>query len=215
MTAARWGFATIRRRLSGAWRRRGCAQVPAVVRGSATVWVVMACLVTWSVATVALSVGGALVARHRAASAADLAALAGARVMTDHVGDPCVEARRVAAAAQARLIACDRLADGSLQVVAEVALPPLLARWPDMPPARARARAGRSAASGSAASRSAASGSTSGSVDRRSVSDWWVVREVGQSPACPAVAVVLSWRTSSFWLSRSFSAASLVRSASS
>jgi hypothetical protein len=47
----------------------------------------------------------------------------------------------VAAAARARLVACDRLADGSLQVVTEVALPPLLARWSNLPPARARARA--------------------------------------------------------------------------
>lgn len=111
-------------------------------RGSATVWVVVACLLTWSVATVALSIGGAVVARHRAASAADLAALAGARSLASGVGDPCADAQRVAAATAARLVACDRLADGSLQVVAEAPLPRLLARWPHLPPARARARAG-------------------------------------------------------------------------
>jgi secretion/DNA translocation related TadE-like protein len=125
-------------------RGQGSAGLPIADRGSATVWVVLACLVTWSVTTVALSIGGVVVARHRAASAADLAALAGARTLAsgDVFGDPCAEAQRVAAAARARLVACDRMADGSLQVVAEVALPRLLARWPDLPPARARARAG-------------------------------------------------------------------------
>jgi secretion/DNA translocation related TadE-like protein len=117
---------------------------PGTDRGSATVWVALVCLVTWSVATVALSVGAAVVARHRAASAADLAALAGARMLADGLGDPCSEAHRVAAAARARLVACDRLPDGSLQVVTVVALPPLLARWPNLPPAMARARAGAS-----------------------------------------------------------------------
>lgn len=123
-------------------RGQGSAGLPTTDRGSATVWVVLVCLVTWSVATFAASIGGVIEARHRAASAADLAALAGAHVLTSGVGDPCAEAQRVAAATRARLVACDRLADGSLEVVAEVALPRLLARWPDMPPARARARAG-------------------------------------------------------------------------
>lgn len=111
--------------------------------GSATVWAVLACVVAWSVATVALSVGAAVVARHRAASAADLAALAGAQSAANSAGDPCVAAARVAAATSARVVVCDRLADGSLEVVVEVALPRLLARWPHLPPARARARAGR------------------------------------------------------------------------
>jgi secretion/DNA translocation related TadE-like protein len=120
------------------------ARLPAADGGSATVWVAMACLLTWSVATVALSVGAAVAARHRAVSSADLAALAGARSLADGLSDPCSEAQRVAAAARARLVACDRLPDGSLQVVTEVALPPLLAGWSNLPPARARARAGAS-----------------------------------------------------------------------
>jgi secretion/DNA translocation related TadE-like protein len=111
-------------------------------RGSSTVWIVIACLVTWAVATLALSIGGAVVARHRAESAADLAALAGARSVATGIGDACTEAEQVAAAMGARVVACERLADGSLQVVAETALPRLLARWPDLPPARAVARAG-------------------------------------------------------------------------
>ena len=111
-------------------------------RGSATVWVGVAVLLTWLVATVALSIGGALASRHRAESAADLAALAGARTLADGVGDPCFEASVVAIATRARLVACARLPDGSLEVVAEVGLPSLLSRWPHLPPARARARAG-------------------------------------------------------------------------
>jgi secretion/DNA translocation related TadE-like protein len=95
----------------------------------------------WSVATAALSIGGAVVARHRAASAADLAALAGAASVAGGIGEPCAEAARVAAAVRSRLVACERGSDGSLVVVAETALPGLLARWP-LPPARARARAG-------------------------------------------------------------------------
>ena len=118
------------------------AGLAAADRGSATIWVAIACLVTWSVALFALSVGGVIAARHRAASAADLAALAGARTLVAGVGDPCAAAQRVAAAAGARVVACDVLANGSLQVVAEAALPRLLARWPQLPPARARARAG-------------------------------------------------------------------------
>jgi secretion/DNA translocation related TadE-like protein len=117
---------------------------PAADRGSATVWVAIACLLTWAVAIFALSVGGAIAARHRAAAAADLAALAGARTLADGVGDPCPEAQRVAAAATAQVVSCDVLTDGSLEVVAEVALPRLLARWRNLPPVRARARAGRS-----------------------------------------------------------------------
>lgn len=127
---------------------RGFAKLAAADRGSATVWVLLACLVTWLVATVALSVGAAVAARHRAVSSADLAALAGARTLVDGSSDPCRAAQRVAAATRARLVACDRLPDGSLQVVTEVALPPILARWSHLPPARARARAGASQLAG-------------------------------------------------------------------
>jgi len=112
-------------------------------RGSATVWVVVACLLAWSVAILALSIGGAIVARHRAESAADLAALAGARVLAGGAGDPCAEAAQVAAATRSRVVACALLADGSVQVLIEAPLPQLLARWPNLPPARAEARAGQ------------------------------------------------------------------------
>jgi secretion/DNA translocation related TadE-like protein len=121
--------------------------------GSATVWVMVACLVTWSAVTLAASIGGVVVARHRAGSAADLAALAGAHALINGVGDPCAEAERVAAATRVRLVACERMADGSLQVVVEAPLPRLLASWTDLPPARARARAGQAAGVSSRISR--------------------------------------------------------------
>jgi secretion/DNA translocation related TadE-like protein len=129
-------------------RERGSTWPPEGDRGSATVWVAIACLLTWSGATVALAFGAAITARHRAVSSADLSALAGARTLADGSRDPCAEAERVAAAARARLVACERLPDGSLQVVTEVALPPLLARWSNLPPAQARARAGASPSAG-------------------------------------------------------------------
>jgi secretion/DNA translocation related TadE-like protein len=129
-------------------RRRGLA----AERGSGAVWVLVSCLVTWAVATVCLAVGAAVVARHRAAMAADLSALAGAASALRGEVAPCVEAARVASSNQAHLVACDVEPDGSLQVVAEAVLPRLLARWPGMPPARERSRAGgmRSITPGSA-----------------------------------------------------------------
>jgi secretion/DNA translocation related TadE-like protein len=126
--------------VSGRW---GSAQ-----RGSATVWVAVGCLAIWLVAFVALSIGGAVAARHRAESGADLAALAGARTLAYGVGDPCAEAQRVATATRARLVSCVHLPDGSFEVVVEVGLPGLLARWPHLPPARARSRAGPASGAG-------------------------------------------------------------------
>jgi secretion/DNA translocation related TadE-like protein len=110
-------------------------------RGSATIWTVSLGLVLWAAATAALLIGSALVARHRAESAADLAALAGARAALAG-GDACLPASRVAAAVGARIGQCRAEADGVVFVVAEVTLPGVLPRWADMPPARARARAG-------------------------------------------------------------------------
>jgi secretion/DNA translocation related TadE-like protein len=105
-----------------------------------------------AVTTGVLAVAGAVVARQRAESAADLAALAGAsgggRTPTvaspDGADDGCAAAGRVAAAAGARLVAC--VAAGSatapdLRILVEVPVPAVLAAL-DVPPARARARAG-------------------------------------------------------------------------
>lgn len=68
------------------------------------------------------TVGAAVVLRHRAEAAADLAALAGADVATGRVpGSPCVRAGRVAAVNGARLTGCWTAGE---EVVVEVALRP-------------------------------------------------------------------------------------------
>jgi secretion/DNA translocation related TadE-like protein len=109
-------------------------------RGSATVWLLCVCGLVWSVMVAALLVGSAIVARHRAAAVADLAALAAAAAQSR--GDPgvCRAAAHVAAAQGGRLDWC-RVEAGSVLVVAEVGV-----GWRviNLPPARARARAGGS-----------------------------------------------------------------------
>jgi secretion/DNA translocation related TadE-like protein len=95
--------------------------------------------VVLSAATATLGLAGALVARQRAEAAADLAALAGAQALL-RGGDACGTAGRVAVAGRARVVACQPLGT-ALDLVVEVALPGVLGRL-DMPPARARARAG-------------------------------------------------------------------------
>jgi secretion/DNA translocation related TadE-like protein len=62
-------------------------------RGSGTVWTLALIGLTWSVAVMAMTVGGVRAARHRAYAAADLAALAAAA----HGADGPREACRLAA----------------------------------------------------------------------------------------------------------------------
>jgi secretion/DNA translocation related TadE-like protein len=85
-----------------------------------------------------LEVGAAVVARHRAQTAADLASLAAARRLLAGSATPCAAAARVAAAMGAQIRACHAHRQ-VVDVVAEVPLTGLLA---GLPPARARARAG-------------------------------------------------------------------------
>lgn len=108
-------------------------------RGSASLLVLavvlMATLGAWAVITV----GSAAVARHRAESAADLAALAGADVLLGRAaGEPCRAADRVARRARAALVGC---LVGPATVTVEVEVRPAgpVAR---VGPARARSRAG-------------------------------------------------------------------------
>ena len=119
---------------SGQWGDRGSA-------GLLAVWV--AALVVLA-AVLAVCWGGVVLARHRAGSLADLAALAAARSAELGSAEPCSAAVEVAAAAGGRLEACEELADGSTGVVVAVEGPmaggPL--GWLDTEPARARARAG-------------------------------------------------------------------------
>ena len=108
-------------------------------RGSATVWVVALAGVLAAIGVAAVLVGAAVVGRHRATTAADLAALAAA----EHAvrGDPraCAAAGEVAGANGARLSVCT-VGDGAVVEVAvavPVRLGPLGASR-----AGARARAG-------------------------------------------------------------------------
>ncbi|RKS79164.1 secretion/DNA translocation related TadE-like protein [Actinomadura pelletieri DSM 43383] len=75
-------------------------------RGSGTVWVVAFAAVIWVGGVAAVAVGGVRAARHRADSAADLAALAGAgRVMEGRAG-VCGKAKSIAAEFGAELVRC-------------------------------------------------------------------------------------------------------------
>lgn len=75
-------------------------------RGSATVWTVGVIAVLSVVFGAVLAMGQAVVVRHRAAGAADLAALAAADHWTDGATAACAQADRVARAQHARLVRC-------------------------------------------------------------------------------------------------------------
>ncbi|MET8541042.1 Rv3654c family TadE-like protein [Kitasatospora sp. NPDC004799] len=110
--------------------------------GSATVWLVALAMLGTAVFAATIAVGSVVAARHRAESAADLAALAAAdRLLLDPDGG-CARAAGIATAQGAGLVSCvvDRSAD-AVEVVAEVGVRGLPARLP-VGPARARARAG-------------------------------------------------------------------------
>ncbi|MET9748825.1 Rv3654c family TadE-like protein [Streptomyces ardesiacus] len=75
-------------------------------RGSATVWSVAAIAVLCLVFGVVLALGQAVVARHRAAGGADLAALAAADHWAEGGTAACDRADRVARAQGTRLVRC-------------------------------------------------------------------------------------------------------------
>ncbi|ALV50607.1 Rv3654c family TadE-like protein [Streptomyces althioticus] len=75
-------------------------------RGSASVWCVGAVAVLCVVFGVVLALGHAVVVRHRAASGADLAALAAADHWEHGAAEACARADRVARAQDARLVRC-------------------------------------------------------------------------------------------------------------
>lgn len=87
----------------GRWRTR---RTLSSERGSATVWTVGAIAVLCVVFGAVLAMGQAVVVRHRAAGAADLAALAAADHWADGATAACAEADRVARAQRARLVRC-------------------------------------------------------------------------------------------------------------
>ncbi|WP_432561546.1 Rv3654c family TadE-like protein [Kineococcus sp. SYSU DK003] len=107
--------------------------------GSGSVLAVGLCAVLLSGVVLGLGVGSAVVARHRAEAAADLAALAAADVVLGRAdGDPCTRARVVLAAHGAGAQGCAVAADGSVTVTATV-------RAGVLGTARASARAGQAA----------------------------------------------------------------------
>ncbi|WP_162833187.1 Rv3654c family TadE-like protein [Streptomyces sp. CB09001] len=75
-------------------------------QGSATVWSVAAIAVLCVVFGVVLALGQAVVARHRAAGGADLAALAAADEWAQGATTACERAGRVARAQEVRLVRC-------------------------------------------------------------------------------------------------------------
>ena len=120
-------------------------RAPATVRavggpedGFAGVVVLALCGVLVLLGGTAAAVGMAQVARHRAASVADLAALAGARQVLSGAPAACAQADRIAGAAAGRLLRCVVVGD-VVEVVAEVRPPGRLGL---LGAATARARAG-------------------------------------------------------------------------
>ncbi|MGY1639609.1 Rv3654c family TadE-like protein [Geodermatophilus sp. SYSU D00703] len=89
-------------------------------RGSATVWVVALSGVLAAIGMAVVLVGSAVVGRHRATGAADLAALAGAESAVRGRSDVCVVAERVAGANGARLTDCTVAAGAVVDVAVEV-----------------------------------------------------------------------------------------------
>jgi len=135
--------------------------------GSATVWVLTAAFLLSAVAVGALWAGGVTAAHSKAATAADLAALAAAVKLPASVASVCTEARRVAERNEAELAGCRVEADGSVVVLARV-------RVPLLPPVVVAARAGHAPApsdSSTSSSRTAPSLS-SGSLPLPHLGDW-------------------------------------------
>ncbi|HEU0087452.1 MAG TPA: Rv3654c family TadE-like protein [Pseudonocardiaceae bacterium] len=87
-------------------RVRAASGLGAGDRGAATVWAVGVLAVLMGVAVFALYLGGAMLARHQAESAADLAALAGAGGVIGGEQQACAQARRVSDRMRVRLLSC-------------------------------------------------------------------------------------------------------------
>ena len=104
--------------------------------GSATIWVLASGLVLVLVAIAIALIGSATVARHRARSAADLAALGAALRVWDGEEEACAWAAELSARNGARLVACHL--DGLDAIVTVEVVPTLM---PGVGRARASARA--------------------------------------------------------------------------
>ncbi|MFT4086176.1 MAG: pilus assembly protein TadG-related protein [Gordonia sp. (in: high G+C Gram-positive bacteria)] len=109
-------------------------------RGYATVVAAGTIAALAAVLVAIVAVGSAVLARHRAQSAADLSALAAAIVQLGGDGDPCARARTLAGVQDGspRVTRCEVVGE---DVVVEVAVTVELGRW-GVHAAVARARAG-------------------------------------------------------------------------
>lgn len=96
-------------------------------RGSATVWAIGVMVVVFVVAGAVVLAGMTRVARHRARSAADLSALAAARLALADPERGCAEASSLAVGNGARLVRCsvDDHGVADVQVVVRLSLPVL------------------------------------------------------------------------------------------
>ncbi len=114
--------------------------------GAGTVLVLGLVSVLCALVIAASGLGAAVVARHRAASSADLAALAAAdRTLGRAPGGPCDAAGRVARANGGLLVGCRVDPDASVTVRVQVGLP---GPWRRLGVAQAQSRAGRAGRAG-------------------------------------------------------------------
>lgn len=119
----------------------GAAGPCAADEGAGTVLALGLVAVLCTAVLACAALGAAVVGRHRAATAADLAALAAADRSVGRVdGPPCPAAASVARANGAALTGCVVGADGSVTVTTEATLP---RPWAGLGVAQARARSGR------------------------------------------------------------------------
>jgi secretion/DNA translocation related TadE-like protein len=128
--------------IDGMARRRGVesdrGQDRGQDRGVATLWAAGAMSVVLAVMVVGINLGAAASSRHRAETAADLAALAAASHAGDGEAAACAHGARVAHGMSARLVSC-RLAGWEAAVEIEVRPSLALGSWGV---AHGRARAG-------------------------------------------------------------------------
>lgn len=108
--------------------------------GSGSVLVLAAILCIFALTWAVVVMASVAAAAHRARSAADLAAIAGATAGLTSPGTECAVAARTAAANGSRVVTCSGESVTSLDLTV---LTPLPLRWPGLPTdATARARAG-------------------------------------------------------------------------
>ncbi|RWA17761.1 hypothetical protein MBRU_18575 [Mycolicibacterium brumae DSM 44177] len=107
-------------------------------RGAATVLAAICVLIILCCTGFGAALGSAVIARHRAQSAADLAALAAANALSAGPQAACAQARQITDAANAHLAQCQT---ENLDVIVTVEIPVPL-RLPGNRTAQARARAG-------------------------------------------------------------------------